>query len=194
MGREVGRVLRSSTTEFTAGCRALLRDIPAFGSFVKVPAEDGSEIYGLIYDVRIQDDPVVRQLIISPELAEEYIRDQRENRQVPVELGVLVVGYRREGRIHQGLPPQPPVTLSQVETCDEDEVVSFTSAGFEFMRTILNANHIPADEVLIAALLRAAQSRGPGGGDFLVEAGRELAKLLAQDIVRLEAILRRIKP
>lgn len=193
MGREVGRILQSSTTQFTIGCRILLRDIPSFGDFVKVRAQDGSIIYGLIYNVAIQDDPMVRQLIVSPELAEEYLRDQRENRQVPVELNVLVVGYERDGLLRQELPPQPPVTLSVAETCTDEEVRKFASAGLFFIRTVLNAPNIPADDTLVAALRRIAESLGSGGESFLLEAGRELTKLLAQDMVRLEAILRRLK-
>ncbi|HDN78914.1 MAG TPA: hypothetical protein ENG33_00445 [Chloroflexi bacterium] len=193
MGQEVGRILQSSTTQFTAGCRILLRDIPSFGSFVKVNAQDGSRIYGLIYNVAIQDDPMVRQLIVSPELADEYMKDQRENRQVPVELSVLVVGYERDGVIRQELPPQPPVTLSPVETCDDEEIREFARTGFDFIRTILNAPNIPAEEVLVVALRRAAQTQGSAGRQFLLEAGRELAKLLSQDMVRLEAILRKLR-
>lgn len=193
MSQEVGRILQSSTTQFTVGCRVLLEDIPSFGDFVKVTAQDGCCIYGLIYDVSIQDDPMVRQLIISPELADEYMKDQRENRQVPVELSVLVIGYQREGIIRQELPPQPPVTLSTVETCDDEEVKAFASEGFDFIRTILNTPNIPADETLVAALRRAARTFGSARDQFLLAAGRELARLLDQDIVRLEALLRRIR-
>ena len=193
MGQEVGRILQSSTTQLTAGCRVLLEDIPSFGDFVKVTSQDGSCIYGLIYNVAIQDDPMVRQLIVSPELADEYMKDQRENRQIPVELSILVIGYERGGIIRQELPPQPPVTLSPVETCEDEEIRRFASTGLDFIRTILNAPDIPTDETLVAALRRAASTFGPAREQFLLAAGRELTKILFQDMVRLEALLRRIK-
>ena len=33
------------------------------------------------------------------------------NRQVPIEVSVLVLGYRRQGTIHYRLPPQPPLSV-----------------------------------------------------------------------------------
>jgi len=50
------------------------------------------------------------------------------------------------------------------------------------------------DELLAANLRYAAQARGTAGHDFLVDAGRELARLLAIDLPRLDGLLRRIRP
>ncbi len=72
-------------------------DVPRFGDFVKAPAQRGRiDVIGLIYDIVIQDDAFVRQLVATPDLAEDYILDQRENRQVPIEVSVLAVGYVNE--------------------------------------------------------------------------------------------------
>ena len=87
----VGRVMRSSTGEFTIGTRLLQADVPRFGAFVRAPSTDGCQVIGLIYDVLIEDDPFVRQLVTAD--SEEIIRDQRENRQVPATVSVLVVGH-----------------------------------------------------------------------------------------------------
>ena len=58
----------------------------------------------------------------------------------------------------------------------------------------MNAPDTPADELLTAALERAALARPPEErGFFLLLAGKELARLLANDIPRLDALLRRIQ-
>ncbi len=188
----VGRVLRSSTASFTIGTRTLAADVPRFGGFVKAAAPDGCEVIGLIYDVVIEDDLFARQLI-GAEVGAEYIADQRANRQVPIEISVLVVGHARNGKMYPYLPPQPPIALDEIMTCAPDEVIHFTDDS-TFFRTILEAKEARSDELLAAALRLAAEARGAQGREFLVKAGRELSRLLAFDAVRLEGLLRRIKP
>jgi hypothetical protein len=188
----VGRVLRSSTTSFSIGTKTLAANVPRFGGFVKVAAPDGGDIIGLIYDVVIDDDLFARQLI-GADVGPEYIADQRTNRQVPIEISVLVVGHARSGKMYQYLPAQPPIALDEIVTCSDAEVVQFTM-DFTYFRTVLNAKDAPADELLAASLRLAAEVRGAQGREYLVRAGRELSRLLAFDAVRLEGLLRRIKP
>jgi hypothetical protein len=188
----VGRVLRSSTASFTIGTKTLAAEVPRFGGFVKVPAPDGCDVIGLIYDVVMDDDLFARQLI-GADVSEEYIADQRQNRQVPIEISVLVVGHVRDGRMYQYLPAQPPIALDQIMTCSSDELIRFTEE-LTYFRTVLNAKDVPADELLAASLRSAAAARGSAGRDFLIRAGRELSRLLAFDAVRLEGLLRRIHP
>lgn len=199
---QVGRVLRASTRGFTIGCAVMQPDIPAFGSFVRAEREEPkSAIYGLIYDVSVEDDPFVRQFI-GANPPEEVVRDQRENRQVPIEVSVLAVGYDA-GTLHHCLPPQPPVTLDWLYQCSDEEVRAFTSPpgssgsttnGFDYFRLVLEAHRVPTDELLAASLRIAAAARPEGEREsFLVEAGRELARLLAGDPVRLEGLLRRLR-
>jgi hypothetical protein len=188
----VGRVLRSSTAGFAIGCRVLREDVPEFGAFVKV-AQGNTEITGLIYDVQFVDDPLVRQIITADSMPEELRKDQSQ-RLAPIEISVLVVGFARDGQVYQHLPPQPPATLDQIVTCTPDEVIAFTRE-FTFLRTILNAKDAPADELIAASLRIAAAARSESERRaFLLDAGRELARLLSVDPVRLEGILRRIKP
>ena len=188
----VGRVMRSSTGEFTIGTRLLQAEVPRFGAFVKAPSTDGCDVIGLIYDVLIEDDPFVRQMI-SADVKDEYIRDQRENRQVPATVSVLVVGHCREGRMYPYLPSQPPAALDTLVTCTNDEIIRFTE-DFTYFRTVLNAINARPDELLAASLRHAAEARRSDGREFLVRAGRELARLLAFDAVRLEGLLKRIRP
>ena len=188
----IGRVMRSSTGEFSIGTHLLQADVPRFGSFVKAPSTDGCDVIGLIYDVLIEDDPFVRQLI-SADVKDEIIRDQRENRQLPATVSVLVVGHVRDGRMYPFLPSQPPAALDTLVTCTDDDVMRFTE-DFAYFRTVLNAREARPNELLAASLRYASEARAGDGREFLVRAGRELARLLAFDAVRLEGLLRLIRP
>ena len=193
--RRIGRVLRASTGSFSIGCRTLEAGLPAFGAFVQTASSGGGQIYGLIYDVRVDDDPFVRQLIAAGELDEEYVEDQRQRRQVPVEVNVLVVGGRDPaGVVYQRLPPQPPATLSWVAVCSTAEVRQF-GRHLDFMGTVLNASDVPVDELLAASLrgIAAVQDDPVQSQDYLARAGRQLARLLSRDPARLDAILRRMR-
>jgi len=192
----IGWVLRAGTVGFTVGCRVLQPNIPKFADLVKVPLPDESiEIFGLIYDVQVKDDPATRQLIMAGEMEPEAVLDQRENRLMPIEIGVLVVGYQREkDNITQGLPPRPPLSLDILILCDDADIRAFTQ-NLDYLRLVLNASQIPAEEVLVTNLRRAAQARPlETRRRFLITAGRELARLLNSDLVRLDGILRRITP
>ncbi len=188
----VGRVLRVSTRGFVIGCEVMRPEIPAFGSFVQAEGvAPGSLIYGLIYDVSIDDDLFARQFVVANP-PEEVVLDQRENRQVPIEVSVLAIGCREGGHIRHNLPLQPPVTLDWLYQCDPQEVYAFTS-HFGYFRLILEAREVPADELLAASLRAAAAVRPPSERrPFLVAAGRELARLLSGDPVRLEGVLSRL--
>jgi hypothetical protein len=191
---EVGRIIRSSTERFAVGCQVLRPQVPVFGSLVKVRTWGDDDIYGLIHDVRIEDDLLVRQIAVaSEELGPEYVEHMRRNRQIPIEVGVLVVGYRRGDELFHHLPPQPPLSLDVIHTCTSDELVAFTYR-FDYFRLVLGCRDLPSEELLAANLRYAAQARNDFGRGFLVEAGRELARLLGLDLPRLDGILRRIQP
>jgi hypothetical protein len=191
---QVGRVLRAGTRGFAIGCTVMQPEIPAFGSFVRVHGgASGQAIYGLIYDVSVEDDPFVRQFI-GANPPEEVVRDQRENRQVPIEVSVLAVGCGTEGTIRHCLPTQPPVTLDWLYQCSDEEVRAFT-ARFDYFRLVLDSREVPADELLAASLRAGAAARPESEREtFLVEAGRELVRLLAGEPTRLEGLLRRLRP
>ena len=95
--------------------------------------------------------------------------------------------------IRHCLPPQPPVTLDWLFQCNDEQVRAFT-ARFDYFRLVLDAREVPADELLATSLQAGAAARPESEREtFLVEAGRELARLLAGDPVRLEGLLRRLR-
>lgn len=178
---------------FTAGCQTLRPDEPRFADLIKV--EQGSlTSFGLIYDIQAQDDLAVRQLIVGGRLEPEVILDQQVNRLVPLEIQVLAVGYQQGQTIVYGLPPQPPFSLALMTVCTDSELRSF-SARLDYLRLILNASQVPVDELLVTHLRRIAAAQPPEvRPQFLLGAGRWLARWLNNDLLRLEALLRRIRP
>ncbi len=193
----IGRVLRASTTRFTVGCQQPLAAgspaLPAFGALVRAENADGSVTYGLVSNITVEDDPFVRQLVAAGIENEEYIADQRQRRQVPVAVDVLVVGWGNGLEIYHRLPPYPPGTLDRIYPCGPAEVVRFTDRH-DWLRFVVVAADLPADALTVAALRQAAQARPPDQRQgYLIRAGRELARLLAQDLTRLDGVLQQLK-
>ncbi|HZW03862.1 MAG TPA: hypothetical protein VFF68_08040 [Anaerolineaceae bacterium] len=188
---EIGRLLRSSTTGCVIGCRVSQLNAPAFGGMVRIPLADGYQIYGLMYDIRIDDDGLVRHLVTAEGIPEDVILDNRNNRSVPVEISVLFVGYQTGERISHLLPPRPPLTLDSIYPCDAAELCRFTAAGrFGYFRHVLRAVELPAGE-LLAAHLQAAHSAhcDSGNTSWGVQATQELITLLRDDYPTLMSVL-----
>jgi hypothetical protein len=187
---EIGRLLRAGTTSFVAGCRVNQKDAPSFGALVSAPLEDGYEVFGLVYDIHIDDDGLVRQLVTADNVSPEVYRDNRERRIVPVEISVLVVGYRSNGRVYHMLPPRPPLSLDLICSCDNEDLANFTSAGrFGYFRHILRSPEVPIGEVLAAHLQQAAQAHGTKSEAWLERATQELITLLRDDYPTLISVL-----
>ena len=160
---EIGRVLRASTVGYAVGCRVSQLTLPAFGSLVKAqPVDTREAIYGLIYDMHIDDDPLVRRLVLAENPRPELINDQRNNRMLPIEMNVLAVGYQLNGTVRYGLPPRPPLNLDPVQLCaDPGEVTLFTD-NLPYLRLVLRSaeNKVPVDQLLVAHIVNAYQIRG----------------------------------
>jgi hypothetical protein len=185
---EIGRLLRAGTTGFIAGCRVNQLSVPSFGALVRAPLGEGYQVYGLIHDIHIDDDGLVRQLVTTDNVSEEVMRDNRERRIVPVEMSVLAVGYGQGGRIFHLLPPRPPLSLDVIYLCDDEELARFTSAGhFGYFRHILNSKDIPIGEVLAAHFQQAG--RAQKDGKWQEAATQELITLLRDDYPTLMSAL-----
>jgi hypothetical protein len=187
----IGRVTRCSIRGFVGGIRLRQPDLPAFGGWCQAPAQGGAtEVIGLIYDISIEDDELARQLAAADAPLPEQQADNQVNRPIPIELRALTVGYRRGDTWVQALPPQPPVTLAEISCLTPAEVRAFTQR-LDFLPLALGTPEVPADQVVAAGLRQAAAARPPGERRaFLLQAGQECARLLGQDLGRLECLLR----
>jgi len=189
---EIGRLLRAGTTGFVVGCRVsqLDKDAPAFGALVRAPLGNGYQIYGLIHDIHIDDDGLVRQLVTADNVSDEVMKDNRERRIVPVEMSVLTVGFEQDGSISHLLPPRPPLSLDVIYLCDENDLTRFTSAGrFGYFRHILRAQDLPVGELLAAHLQQAEKAHGKDSAAWKENAVKELIALLRDDYPTLMSVL-----
>ncbi len=185
---QIGHLLRAGTTGFVAGCAVPQLDAPALGSLVRAPLDERYSVYGLITDIHIDDDGLVRQLVTAGDISPEVMHDNRERRIVPVEMSVLAVGYEQGGRLSHLLPPRPPLSLDVIYLCSDAELVRFTAAGrFGYFRHILRAADIPTGEVLAAHIRQVSSARRDDS--WAGEATRELITLLRDDYPALMSVL-----
>ncbi len=185
---EIGRLLRAGTTGFTAGCHVSQLTVPAFGALVRAPLGAGYQVYGLIHDIHIDDDGLVRQLVTADSVSEEVMKDSRERRIVPVEMSVLAVGYEQDGRVQHLLPPRPPLSLDVIYLCDEKDMKRFVTTGrFGYFRHVLRASDLPVGEIL-AAHLKQAQEQ-VRDEQWMGNAVQELITLLRDDYPTLMSVL-----
>lgn len=187
----IGRLLRAGTTGFVVGCRVTQFEAPSFGALVRVPQSQDYAIYGLIHDIHIDDDGLVRQLATVDNVAENVVADNRLNRNVPLEISVLAVGHQQGGRLYHLLPPRPPLSLDLIYLCTPEEVRTFTAHGrFGYFRHILRASDLPVDEILAAHLQQAqAAHLQQGNTRWAGQAAQELITLLRDDYPTLMAVL-----
>ncbi len=186
---EIGRLLRSTTSGFVVGCRVNQLDLPSFGALVRAPLGDGYQVYGLVHNIQVGDDGLVRQIVTADTVSAEVIRDNRERRIVPVELSVIAVGYSRAGMFHHELPPRPPVSLDLIYLCDDENLRSFTAAGhYGYFRMLLASSDLPLPQ-LLAVHVRQAHDAQHDGTRWRDGAIRELITLLREDYSLLTSVL-----
>lgn len=194
---EIGRILRASTTGFAAGCRVQQLNTPSFGALtVTRPINSNEAIYGLIYDMHIDDDPLVRRLVLAENPRPSVIEDQRNNRLLPIEMSILSIGYEQNGTIHYSLPPRPPLNLDPVYLITNPaDIIRFTD-NLAYLRLILrNVGQIPVDQLLISHIRQTHAQRGDDNAwalatlDELIELLRNNYELLIPTLEALSASL-----
>lgn len=185
---QIGSLLRANTAGFIAGCSVSQLNLPVLGAMVKVPIKADISIYGLISDIHIDDDGLVRQLVTVGSINAEVVNDSRERRIVPVEISVISIGYERVGRIYYLLPPQPPLSLDTIWMCSAEELARFTDhGGFGYFRHIFRAKDLPVGEILAAHILQVRQVLG--NEKWVDAAIHELITQLRDDYPLLMSVL-----
>ena len=191
----VGEVVETSLTGFVAYTYKL-DDPPPFGGLVRVKDRSGTaEIFGAVYHIATGGiDPGRRAATRGsgqPTANDEqiYIDNPQLSRLLKTEFGVLVLGGRKTGRAFSYVfPDYPPPLHYSVTLCADQALVEFTEDK-SYLRTILEAAQVPAEELIAAMLRRATRARGAAGKMFLVESLRYLARNLKQDYDRFKIIV-----
>jgi hypothetical protein len=187
---KIAEVIEASIVEFTAQCYELY-EVPPLGSLVKT-----GDIYGIVANAETTGLEPGRKPIArgKDETSEEavYESSPQLSKLLRSQFTAVVVGYKRDGRIHQHLSPQPARIHGFVYLCPPEEVDEF-SRSFTFLNILLNAvGPIPVEELIFATLKQMGRVRDDSRA-FFVAAGKELAKLLSSNITRLKNILEKLK-
>jgi hypothetical protein len=197
--KHLAEVVATSTTEFLAQClepeNLDFPLMPAFGSWVKSQQDENSNIvaYGVVYHATTAPiDSVHRAVALGLSLKE--LREQQPQifAMLRSEIKVILLGFTMVGNIYQHLPAQPPQIHQAVYSCEKIEIENFTEE-LNFLRTLVQMNNAPVDE-LIAAVLRNVYQVRKCDRNWLVQAGRKLSLLLKDDYDRLGAILQQVHP
>lgn len=188
---EVGRLLRAGMSGFVAGCRVSQLESPKFGSLVRVSLDQFLQIYGLIYDINVSDDGLIKQLVTVEGIERNVIEDNRQNRNVPIELSVLTVGYKEHSNISHLLPPRPALSLDAIYLCDDHEIRQFTGYGkFGYFRHVFRGNDFSAADVIAAHMQAARKAHLESGNEtWFRDATNELIVLLRDDYEALIDVL-----
>jgi hypothetical protein len=186
----IGRLLRSGIKGCVVGSRLSQQNAPTFGKMVRIPLEDQTTIYGLIYDIHIDDDGLVRQLVSTEGISDEVIEDNRRNRNVPLEMSVVFVGYERQGQFSHLLPPRPPLTLDSIQPCSAVDLAHFTSYGqFGYLRHLLGDPNLPAAELLAVHVRDTLAAHAGSDPHWYDQAVNAIIAMLKDDYPQLLAVL-----
>lgn len=188
---KIGRMLRAGMSGFVVGCQVDKIDVPSFGSLVRAPIGEDAQVYGLVHDLHVDDDGLVRHLATAPEVEPSTIQDAQVNRNIPVEISVLSVGYEEDSKLRHVLPPRPPLSLDLIYKCSPPEVMNFTSQGrFGYFRHLLRHEDIPLVELLAAHIRQSHQIHEKSGDpSWSKRAVEELILLLQDDYQTLTSLL-----
>ncbi len=188
----VGEVVESATDRCVVQCYHLYQS-PPLGTLVVTRSPT---VYGVVSHISTESLYPGRPVVARGEGEETEEDVYRSNPQLGrllcTRFETRVLGHSEDGTIRHGLPPLPPPVHAFAHQCSYDEVREFTLSLY-FLPLLLEGQQARVDEVAVASLLRAAEAH-PDRRGFLLAAGKALAALLASDLPRLDALLRRISP
>lgn len=185
------RVVAASLRVFECAYSRYVETPPPVGALLVV-REGAAPVFGVVADVASgPEDPTrpLQPLGQPEETAADVMRAHPHIRQLlRTRVRIVACGYGTDGGPVALLPPTPPPLLARVDRATPEET-RVLAAGGRFLPLLLAAPD--CDDAVIGAAIRAARETfGVDGHAFLVEAGKELARLLRAEPARLATILR----
>ena len=180
---EIGRLLRAGTTGFVVGCRVSQLDGPSFGGLVRIPLENGYQVYGLIYDIHIDDDGLVRQLVTADGVDENILPTTGSTATCRWRSACWRWATGRDRRISHLLPPRPPLSLDVIYLCEPDELCAVHLRRAVRLLPPRPARRRPAGGRAAGGPLQQAHEAHVAAGDpdWAEPATQELITLLRDD-------------
>lgn len=185
----IAEVIESKTDQFVAETFKY-HEIPSFGSFVRV--QDGKRrIYGIVSGACTGSlDGTGKARAFFKSLRELELEQPQIFSLLRTEFTSVVAGYLEDGIYRSYYPPVHVRLHLPVEACDSDEVLKI-STNTGFLLKTLNCQNGNGDE-LTAAALRTVAILHDNPKEYLLNAGRELLKMLSYDTQRLKSVIERI--
>lgn len=176
----IGRVLRADNTRCAVAVFANPPIFPELANLVRLPVDPTYQIYGMVDNIQINNDDLMRQVAVNENLDPSVIEDQRYRHSPPLEVEVIFLGSEKYGAIQHQLPPTPPRTLDLLYICSPEEVRRFTTHGhFGYLRHLVNAASPFLADLFAAHIQQAgACHRQVGNTTWEREAVREIIALL----------------
>lgn len=188
------RVIEASLRGFTCAYQTYVEEPHPLGRVVAV-REGPQTILGVVADtVSGPEDPSrpLQPRGLAGETSSEVMAGNPGLRLLlRTRITVITCGYIEAETARPLLPPSPPPLLAEVDTATDPETIRIASAG-GFLSLLVAA---PAsDDAVIASAIRAAAAAHPVDlrHDFIVAAGKELARILKAEPSRLTSIIRSI--
>ena len=117
-------------------------DAPAFGQMVRIPLEDG----GPYSDWCTTSTSMTTGWCASSlrhQASDEVIEDNRKNRNMPVEMSVVFIGWQQGISISQTLPPRPPLSLDTIFPCELERWRPSRHGRFGYLRHCCATSNCP---------------------------------------------------
>ncbi|MGQ9631213.1 MAG: hypothetical protein ACUVXI_13030 [bacterium] len=208
----IGEVIETSSTHLVAQARRVLEEnendyrliasgvchdgdtmVPAFGQFLKSFDEDSPIVtYGLAYNITTTSDEPNRHATAYNKPRSQLRRENPEIFEIlKTKFEVVIIGHKRENTIYQLLPPKPPNIHDFIYECNDHEIKALTD-DLDFLRWLFKFNSTAPTDELVAACIRCAYRARGGDRNFLIRAGKEIARVLVDDYDRLKSIVKRI--
>ena len=185
----IAEVVETASHRFVAECYELYQ-APHLGALVRT----GSPYtFAIVCGISTESFDPGRRIVArgnSEKLEEDiYKSNPQLTRLLSTQFEALIVGYEDEGIPLQRLPPLPPKVHAFVYSCTPEEITRFTDS-IDFLHTLVASSLVGNVDEVIGACLRQMADLHKNSEEFLVKAGKHIAKELASDIPRLNAILR----